>query len=256
MARICSAHQPSYLPWAPLFYKMALADVWIHADDVAYQKFGIQNRHLLKGPQGAFWVTVPVNVSLGETIREVHIAQERFRPHKHWRSIEVNYGKAPFFRLYRDRFYQIYQQDWLSLCNLNLALVDLFCDILEINCTMMKSSDFGFTSTSSQRILDLCKAVNANVFLSGSGGVRYMDMSLFEEAGIEVLFQRPQTPEYPQRYPKAGFIPRLSVLDVVMNLGPNAADYVRMCGRVVDEVAMRAEVDLDPTIMENDDILQ
>lgn len=73
-----------------------------------------------------------------------------------------------------------------------------------------------------------------------------MDMDLFKKAGIEVIFQLPKITEYPQLWPKVGFIPGLSALDLLLNLGPDAAEYVRNCFELVDEATLRSRMNEVP----------
>ena len=73
--------------------------------------------------------------------------------------------------------------------------------------------------TNWQLVLEICRAVGADTYLSGIGGLNYLDLEAFDHAGVAVLFQQYEHAEYPQRFPKVGFTPRLSALDLFMNIG-------------------------------------
>ena len=45
-------HQPDYIPWLGLFYKMYLSDVFIHLDDAQYSNEAAHNYNKIKTPQG------------------------------------------------------------------------------------------------------------------------------------------------------------------------------------------------------------
>ena len=67
---VLAMHQSQYLPWAPYFRKMALADTFVLMDNVQYQKNGMQNRNQINSSNGPLWLTVPVTGSLKETIEQ------------------------------------------------------------------------------------------------------------------------------------------------------------------------------------------
>lgn len=54
--------QPSYLPWRGFFHLLWLGDVVVFLDDAQYDKRSWRNRNRIKGPAGAFWLSVPVRV--------------------------------------------------------------------------------------------------------------------------------------------------------------------------------------------------
>jgi WbqC-like protein family len=65
--------QPGYLPWLGYFDLLNKADVFVHYDDVQFDKHGWRNRNRVKGPKGAIWLTVPVLHSgrMGQLILDV-----------------------------------------------------------------------------------------------------------------------------------------------------------------------------------------
>ena len=68
-------------------------------------------------------------------------------------------------------------------------------------------------------IVQYCRELGADTYLSGASGRDYLDVEALEQAGINILFQDYHHGEYPQMFPKCGFLPRLSALDLFMNLG-------------------------------------
>ncbi len=60
MSRVLAAHQPNYMPWLGLFYKLGQADVWVVGDDVQYTRHGLINRNRIRTATGWQWLTVPV----------------------------------------------------------------------------------------------------------------------------------------------------------------------------------------------------
>ena len=97
---ILTAHQPAYLPWLGLFHKIALADRFVSFDQVQYQPKDWNNRNRIKTVSGPIWLTVPVlrKGYLEKKICDIAINNDIPWAHKHWKSLQSNYAKAPCFR--------------------------------------------------------------------------------------------------------------------------------------------------------------
>jgi hypothetical protein len=109
-----------------------------------------------------------------------------------------------------------------------LTLLDFCLDALEIRTPLVRSSDLHVTGLKSDMVLNLCKAVGADVYLGGMGGSRgYLDVQAFERAGVQVVWQEFAHPGYPQVPSVGGFQKGLSVLDLLFNCGPAAKDVLR-----------------------------
>src|SRR6185312_5018815 len=75
----------------------------------------------------------------------------------------------------------------------------------------------------SELILDFCKKVGGDTYLSGAGGSRgYLEIDRLAEGGVKVAWQKFDHPIYPQQHMQLGFQPHLSVLDLLFNCGPNS----------------------------------
>nr|WP_233710768.1 WbqC family protein [Natronococcus pandeyae] len=64
-----------------------------------------------------------------------------------------------------------------------------------------------------------CEELGADRYLSGDGARSYNDRSQFEAAGVSLEYQSFDHPRYEQRFD--GFVPNLSVVDALMNVGPD-----------------------------------
>jgi hypothetical protein len=86
---------------------------------------------------------------------------------------------------------------------------------------LTRSSNYHYDSKSSLKLLQLVNAVGGNIYVSGPNAKSYLDTKLFEESGVNVLWYKYEVQDpYQQAYP--GFIPNLSIIDLIMNLGPIA----------------------------------
>ncbi|MBI4051257.1 MAG: WbqC family protein, partial [Elusimicrobia bacterium] len=73
-----------------------------------------------------------------------------------------------------------------------------------------------------ERLVNLCKKVGARTYLAGAGGRDYMDLKLFDKAGIQVIFQEYRHPVYPQF--GGTFVPNLSAVDFIFYCGSEIAE--------------------------------
>lgn len=222
-----SIHQPQYLPWLPYLLKIEESDLFIALDSVDFQKNGLQNRNQIKTAQGPIWLTVPVRQRLGQKILEVEINAVTDWRKKHWNSIVQNYGKATHFRRYADELEEFYSHTWCNLCDLNLALLQLLLGWMEISTPIRRSSSMKSEGKASELVLNLCRESGAQRYLSGVGGAGYLDGESFREAGIDVDYRPPALPDnYPQLFPKVGFMNDLSALDLILNCGSDWRSYL------------------------------
>lgn len=219
---IVTIHQPSYLPWIPFLEKGLGSDIYVLLDNVQFAKNSEQNRNRIKTAQGARWLTVPVSRSHDTPIREVRIAGRHWQ-RKHCESIAESYVRAPHYEAVAPELFALVEEASESLLELNLAVDRLFFRWAGFAGRIVLASELDVPGTGSERVLNLCRALGATRYLSGISGADYLEVPTFEAAGIEVLFQQYQHQSYPQLYPKLGFLPRLSALDLFMNLGPGEA---------------------------------
>jgi hypothetical protein len=94
-------------------------------------------------------------------------------------------------------------------------------EAFDIRTPVVYSSQLGVDGRATSLLVNICRAVGADAYLSGPGGARYMEMALFEEAGLQVLWQDFDCPVYEQQFPETGFVPDLSVIDALLNCGPD-----------------------------------
>lgn len=217
---ILTAHQPAYLPWLGYFHKIAISDTFIILDDVQFEKNSFINRNKIKTPQGAIWLTVPV-LTIGHTqkvILDIEINNTVDWRSKHWKSIYLNYKKAPYFYKYSDFFEDLYKKEWKKLTELLSYTLRFFVQELKINTKIYRQSDLGIHERNQQLILNLCQHFNAQIFVFGILGKNYADIDSFKKSGIKVIFQDYNHPIYPQLW--GNFICNLSIADFLFNVGP------------------------------------
>lgn len=228
-------HQPHYLPWLPYFDKADQVDVFVFLDTAQYQKNGLQNRNRIKSANDDPWLTVPTHGRLEHSIRETAVRNNGWN-RKHARTVRHHYGRAPAVDLFTQELEPILISGWRVLSDLNVALTRRMFAMLGIRCETVLASELDVSGRSQDRILSICRALSADVYLSGEGAAAYQDPSAFAEAGIELRYQRYKAASYPQLHTARGFVPGLSALDLLLNAGPEAGRILRS-GRLPSEMA-------------------
>jgi len=221
---IVSINQPAYLPWLGYFHRIAASDLHIVLDHVQFEKNSFVNRNRIRTATGTTWLTVPV-LTKGKfkelPISELTINTTEDWQGKHWRTIQQNYGKAQHFAEHAGFFESVYTRTWTHLLPLCMEITAYLLQSFGISTPFRSSSEMSPAQTKSELVLELCKSVGADTYLSGILGKQYLDEASFRRAGIRVLYQDYKHPTYPQ-YRAAGFEPHLSAIDLLFNCGPES----------------------------------
>lgn len=223
MSKVLAAHQPNYLPWAGLFFKLGQADVWVIADDVQYTSQGLVNRNRIRTPAGWQWLSVPV-LSRGrgpQRIDEVETDPASTWRRKHWKALQCNYRRAPYFALHAPFLEAVYSREWPRLLDLNLELCFYMMRQFGITLELRRSSQQELRQERTARLVDMTLACGCDVYLAGGGASReYLEEEAFSCAGVECRFSDFAHPVYPQCWP--GFEPNMTALDLLLNCGPDS----------------------------------
>jgi hypothetical protein len=222
---IVGIHQPQYLPWLGYLDKIDISDVFVILDNVQYKKNEWQNRNRIKTAQGCQWITVPVLYRFPQRINEVQIANREGWTRKHLNTLITNYRKAPYFGDHLPFFEETYGRTWEYLVDINVHLIRYLIDALGIETELVLASQLNLRDGSTERLVDICKAVNADTYLSGRDGSQYMDLTQFRAEGIEVLFQNFHHPVYNQLYGE--FEPNMSAVDLLFNNNTQSLELIR-----------------------------
>ena len=230
---IIAGHQPEYLPYIGFFFKMMNCDKFVFVDHVQFNKKGYQNRNRIRNTTGEVFLTVHVLTKgkFHQPINEVQINNDVNWQKKHWRSIVLNYKKAEFFDEHKDFFEKIYSNKYEKLSQLNETIIRYLANELEINVEIVKSSEFGSLGNKTDLLIDMCKKLGADTYLSGEGGRKYVDHSKFETNNLKHLFTNFKHPIYTQQFEP--FMPNMSVIDLLFNHGSkNSKEIIKQSGKI------------------------
>ena len=228
---ILSGHQPVYLPSILLFNKMALSDIFMYVGHVQFSNKSWQqrNRILLNGEELLLTVPVRKTNKFGQSIDETEILENSWK-RKHLGSIRQAYGKSPFFSMYFRELEETINREYATLGELNRSITALIRDWLCIKTPIVESYDYpNIGGTKTDMLIQMCEAVGADKYLSNEGARAYVDEVAMSEVGIQHCWQNFQHPSYYQGH---FFIPDMSVIDLLFNIGPQSRLVVKNAGTV------------------------
>lgn len=218
---IIAIHQPNYLPYLGFFDKMRQADIFVIYDDAQFNKEDFQHRNKIRIFHGWKWLTIPVE-KMRIPINDIRIKNEinnkgLLWSDRHFKDIMDNYKDTPYYQTYEKELKDIFKQRYKRLIDLNMQLIHFIKCAFNLDTEIIYSSELGFKSTSTERLVNIIEALEGDIYLSGPIGQKYLDPLLFEKKGIKVEFQDFKPPIYRQCYD--GFIPNMSAIDALFNIG-------------------------------------
>lgn len=215
-----------FFPWVGLFEQIKLSDVFVHYDDVQFpQGRSFISRVQIKTNSGVNWLTAPVSrAKSGRLINQtVLVSDSEWRTH-HLQTLKHSYAKAPFFDEMYELAKEIYSLPSDNLSSFNCNCIEKISSYLDIKTKFFKSSDIGCSSSSSEKLLELCLHFGAKNYITGLGAINYLDYSIFENNSIKVNYMSYEKKTYPQLHGE--FTPFVSVLDAIANLGKNTSSLI------------------------------
>lgn len=224
--------QPAFMPWQGFFELIDKADIFIILDDFQFSLQSYQQRNRLFVSKGKVaWYTVPVqkNISFKAPLNEVRIDENNPWRNRLWERIHQNYRKADYY----DNIAPILKE-WIfkpagSLAEQNIALIQMLCSLFDIKTEFRFSSEYQTSQKRSARVLELLEWVKADRYYCARGSFAYMlEDKVFPVERIDVKFQNFQPRAYKQVGAVDEFVPYLSVLDALMNIGATqTADLIK-----------------------------
>jgi hypothetical protein len=222
---IISIHQPVYLPWLGFLDKIISSDKFVFLDDVQYEKNGFQNRNKIRTHEGNMWLTVPVKTKSTTMLKNVEIDYSFDWIKKHTKSIILNYSKTSFFDNYWPELEQIYNKKHHYLFDLNMDIIKFLMNKLNLKTSFIFSSELKISEQGSDKILKICKELNADTYISGIGGKTYLNEENFIKNKINIKFQNFTHPIYEQIFKP--FNLNMSAIDLLFNEGDDAEMIIK-----------------------------
>ena len=155
-------------------------------ESVPFNKHTDYNRCQIDSPNGPLTLTIPVQKYEGKScpMAEVVMSEHGDWRHKHWHALSSTYFNSPFFEYYQDDFQPIYFGHQQRLVDFNTQLNLLIVELLDL---------------------------------------KSLQDSRFKDSQLSIFnFQLSSGPYYQVFAHKHGFIPNLSIIDLLFNMGPEA----------------------------------
>lgn len=215
---IFTGHQPNFLPYLGYFYKMYKSDVFVIDDDVQYSNEGYENFNYIKVQGKKFKMTVPVSYSFGDSINQVRISYAKNWRKKLLTTIQMNYGKSPYFKEVYEMLNQELSKKYEYISDLNISLVKEIAKRMGIQTELLTAStQLNVEGTNNARNVAQCIKSGCNTYYSGTGGKAYNDEQMYSNAGIKIIYSDYKPLHYKQQGHE--FIENLSVIDYLFNCG-------------------------------------
>lgn len=219
--------QPTFLPWQGLFELILDSDKFIFLDDfqVSIQSHHTRNKLFINKNQVDYY-NVPIQKSkcFGMSLNKTIIVDNNFWKQKILKRLSNVYAKAPYFKIIYPIIENWLLSDYNSLAELNINCIKTICEILNIKKEFLYSSDFtketNSTSTRTQHVIELLNWSKADTYLCAYGSFDYMKDDNYNYEKYPVLFQNYIPKPYKQIHSKE-FVPYLSILDALLNIGSN-----------------------------------
>lgn len=231
MSRVAVISQPMFLPWIGLFEQVRLADVFVHYDDVQLpQGRSFVTRVQIKTANGIHWLTAPIDRGKsGRLINEVVFFDGEDWRQRHLTTLRHAYAGAPHFKLMFEIAGRVLCRAADHLAEFNVAAIEEIAGWLGLAPRFLRSSELGVTGASTERLIDLCRCVECDTYVTGHGALNYLDHEAFEARGIAVRYIDYRKVPYPQ---PGTFTPYVSILDAIAHCGEATREL--LCSEVVD----------------------
>ena len=220
---IAAIHQPHFFPWLGYFDKMAKSDVFVLLDDVQLEKGSYMNRNRIMNLNGTIaYITISGDKHgyLTKRYCDILTTSPDVWIEKHKSQIKNAYGKSVFFDDIWSRIETVYNKSEETICAYAVNSIMAIRDILGIDNKIIMSSSISVPEGAKKNdlVLEICKAIKADAYLSGNGARKYTDEASYQEADIVLRYQKFAHPEYAHKN-SSEFIAGLSILDMLFSIG-------------------------------------
>jgi hypothetical protein len=181
------------------YVRLYSADRLLLDVDSPYVKQTYRNRAVIAAENGALALTVPVVHNGVQPMRDVRISDHGNWRRMHWNAIASAYKKSPFFDYYADDFRPFYENKIEFLVDFNMQLHATVCELLGLDVPVVELS--GDNGAMAEDIRSLAQPVDGSV----SCCLPYYQ-----------VFER-----------RNGFLPNMSIADLLFNMGPEGLIVLR-----------------------------
>lgn len=167
-----------------------------------YIKQTYRNRCYIATPTGAQPLTLPIvrNGAAHSAVRDIKLSDHGNWQHLHWTALTSAYESSPFFEYYADDFRPLYEQPFTFLVDFNEALRNTVLTLLDLDKEIKSSNEY---VTPTAEMTDLRTIISPKVDIQ-----------------TDAVFH--SVPYYQVFKERTGFVPNLSIVDLLFNMGPES----------------------------------
>ncbi|MBC8753723.1 WbqC family protein [Kordia sp. YSTF-M3] len=194
---------PTYFPSIAHYVVFAKSTNIVVEMEDNFQKQTYRNRTYIYDANGKLMFNIPIRhrkEKKHQKYKDIQIANETPWQRLHWRSLESAYRTSPFFEYYEDELKPLFEKEYTFLLDLNLDTIQLVNDCLQLEVETTKTKEYQPIVTD---IHDFRKLAT---------------VKKEPDYGFDTYTQVFEA--------KHGFIPNLSILDLLFNEGTNALSYL------------------------------
>ncbi len=193
----------AYFPPVQYFTKLVQFDKIYIEQFENFTKQTYRNRCEILGANGTVPLVVPVEKGREKKIKikDLKISYDTDWQRTHWRTIFSAYNSSPFFEFFRDDISQFFEKTWKYLFDFNQAILETVCELTEIDFDVELTDDFEKIDSSTLNFRDA---------LSPKKQKSKRDPDFHPQEYTQVFAE------------KFGFVPNLSIMDLIFNEGPNS----------------------------------
>jgi len=213
--------QPYFMPYIGYFQLLNAVDKFIILDDVNFIKKGWINRNTILINGKEFLFSIPLKgVSQNKVINQIEIDNNSSWKTNLLKTITLSYKKAPFFNEIYSLIEDLLLQEESNLVKFIAYSLQKTCNFLSIQTMILISSEIKKDNDlkGQDRIIEICKKVNATNYINAIGGTALYDEIFFFKHNISLNFIKSNEIIYSQF--KNEFIPWLSIIDIMMFNSP------------------------------------
>lgn len=217
--KVIAAHQPNFMPYLGLFYKIDKCGKFIFVDDVMFSnQRGINHhRNRIKSSQGELQIRVPVIKEPNALINQVLIDNSEPWKEKLQKQLFLSYKKAAHYNEINNWLEGVLSKDYEKLADFNIDTIIDISNRMGIRCSYDISSKHHIAGQKEELVLNLTEYFGGDVYYSGTGAASYLREESFSKRGMALVFSDFQAFEYRQLW--GPFMPNLSILDYLFNCG-------------------------------------
>jgi len=221
--KVVTIHQPDFMPWLGFFVKISKADTFVVLSHVT-NKYNAQSwirRVKLANKSGAYWFSVSIKKPLGTKYIPINKMEVNMSvSYKNTlETIYRTYHKTPYFHLIYPLIEKWVNSDEPLLIKRNMDFIIDIMNMLNINTEVVYFDGEKCKKKSNELLIAILKSQNADVYICGDGASGYQKNEMYLKENIEVEYNNFKPEKYRQINTK-DFQGNLSIVDVLMNIGP------------------------------------